>query len=73
MQAAITLMVLSTGAIIRARHISRGVALPAAAAPRRAPLREGLQHCEAVQAVLLQASGAISEHGGKISQYRYTR
>lgn len=54
-----------TGVIIRARDVPGGVPLPAAAAPRRASLREGLQHREAVQALLLQAGGAVPEHGGQ--------
>lgn len=63
---------LFAGATVRARHVPGGVALPAAAAPRRAPLREGVQHRQAVQAVLLQAGGAVPEHGGRITLFELT-
>lgn len=58
------------GAAVRAGDVPGGVALPAAAAPRRAPLREGLQHRQAVQALLLQARRAVPEHGGPQQRIR---
>jgi hypothetical protein len=45
-------------------HVSRHLALSAQAPPRRAQIREGLQHHQAVQVVVLQAGGSVPEHGG---------
>lgn len=68
-----TQFLLLVGAAIRAGHVPGGVSLPAAAAPRRAPLREGFQHREAVQALLLQARRAVPEHGGHYLYYLLPR
>jgi hypothetical protein len=57
-------MVVLAGVTVRASDVPGGVALPAAAAPRRASLREGLQHRQAVQTLLLQTRRAVPEHGG---------
>lgn len=58
------------GAAVRARHLPSDLALPAKTAPRREPIRESVQHHQAVQVELLQASRPVPEHGGEKLQFR---